>query len=135
MRVAPIGLVQEWSAQEAFEAAARAAAVTHSHPSGYWSAAAMAAMTRLLVYGMELPDAAKSAQEMLVPRRGSGETIDSINAALKAALSGHKHHPLAIRRLGLGWVGEEALGIALPIEGKEVVVVKLQLQPNPAEPV
>ncbi len=40
MRVAPLGLVPKWQPTEAAGLAARAAALTHGHPSGYVSAAA-----------------------------------------------------------------------------------------------
>src|SRR6185295_5653313 len=58
MRVAPIGLV----AEHRFATAARAAALTHGHPSGYLSAGAFAHVVGDLLQGATLPDAIASAR-------------------------------------------------------------------------
>ena len=113
MRVAPIGLVQEWSPEQAFDVAARAAAATHGHPSGYLSAAAMAMMIRLMLDGASLQEVPISVLDVLASHRGSAETIASINAALTAVGSLPADHTDAVAGLGEGWVGEEALSVAL----------------------
>jgi ADP-ribosyl-[dinitrogen reductase] hydrolase len=113
MRVAPLGLVSQWSPEQAFDAAARAAAVTHGHPSGFWSAGAMAALVRMLVGGADLLDAAEQALAILSDKSGHEETTAAISAALDAHRSGTHDHTEKVKRLGAGWVGEEALSIAL----------------------
>jgi ADP-ribosyl-[dinitrogen reductase] hydrolase len=113
MRVAPIGLIRDWSPKQAFNVAASAAAITHGHPSGFWSAAAMSAMVRMMVDGQDLERAAEASLEMLADKPGHEETTDAIDQALKTYRSEPDDHTKAIRRLGEGWVGEEALSVSL----------------------
>ncbi len=114
MRVAPIGLLTQLAPPEAAELAARAAALTHGHPSGYLSAAAMAAALRLSIEGVELADAARQARQIISARRGAHETVGMIDAALSAANGEHSNHREAIGSLGNGgWCGEDALAIGL----------------------
>ncbi|HSD62107.1 MAG TPA: ADP-ribosylglycohydrolase family protein, partial [Burkholderiales bacterium] len=113
MRVAPIGLVRDYTPEQAFELAARAAALTHGHPGGYLPAGALAAMIRLLLEGASLGAAAERALALLRERPGQEDTSALLRAALSLA---HKHgvaHDEAIRQLGEGWTGDEALAIAL----------------------
>jgi len=65
MRVAPIGLVREYTVAQAFEVASRAAAQTHGHPEGYLPAGALAAIVRALVEGLPLPSAVSEAVALL----------------------------------------------------------------------
>ena len=113
MRVAPIGLVKEYSPAQAFELAARAAATTHGHPSGYLSAGALAAIIRLLVDGIELEAATRECLPLLAQYEGAGETVEAIHAALKYAAAPAETPFGDIFMLGEGWIGEEALAIAL----------------------
>jgi ADP-ribosyl-[dinitrogen reductase] hydrolase len=114
MRVAPIGLQPSLTPEQAAELAARAAALTHGHPSGYWSAAAMAAMVRLALDGTELAQAARRACAIIAGKKGADETLAMIDAALSAAARGHTEHRKAIGSLGNGgWCGEDALAIGL----------------------
>jgi ADP-ribosyl-[dinitrogen reductase] hydrolase len=113
MRVAPIGLIRDWSPRQAFDVAAKAAAITHGHPSGFWSAGAMAAMIAMVIDGIDLRDAAIGSLNMLIDCAESAETIDAVNAALKASLSGRGDHTIVVKELGQGWVGEEALAVGL----------------------
>lgn len=118
MRVAPIGLLCDLSPEQAFELAARAAALTHGHPSGYLSAGCMAALVRLLLDGASIAEAAAVTIPVLHGWEGSGETLAAVQAAME--LAGHAAQDCAgsdvaavPSRLGEGWVGEEALAIAL----------------------
>ncbi len=113
MRVAPIGLIREWSPEQCFDVAARSAAITHGHPSGFWSAAAMAAIVRTLLDGEELHHAAERSIYFLADKPEHHETTNAIQDALKAAQSGSTDHTGNVEKLGEGWVGEEALAIAL----------------------
>jgi ADP-ribosyl-[dinitrogen reductase] hydrolase len=113
MRVAPIGLMAS-SPEDAAELAARAAALTHGHPSGYWSAAAMAAMIRMALDGAGLDDSARKASAIISRRDGAHETVAMIDAALKAASAARSDHRQAIASLGDGgWCGDDALAIGL----------------------
>lgn len=111
MRVAPVGLHTGWSADQAFDLAASFAAITHGHPSGYWSSGAMARIIRDLLDGAELPAAIEGALARLhtVPR--GDETATCLQKAVTLANS-PSDTDTAIRELGQGWVGEEALAIA-----------------------
>jgi ADP-ribosyl-[dinitrogen reductase] hydrolase len=113
MRVAPLGLVRCFTAEEALLFGADSAALTHGHASGYWSAGAMAMMTRLLLDGKDLAGAAREAASALAGRPGAGETVTCVEAALDLARSAPDASPGTVERLGEGWVGEEALAIGL----------------------
>lgn len=115
MRVAPIGMLAG-DAAEAFQVGCEAAAITHGHPSGYYSAGCFAAIIHLLCRGAALPSAIEQSFALLAteanPRHE--ECAAAIHQAL--ALAGDRTvtpSPEAVERLGGGWVGEEALAIAL----------------------
>jgi ADP-ribosylglycohydrolase/protein-tyrosine phosphatase len=113
MRVAPLGLLRELAPTEVAELAARAAALTHGHPGGYLSAAAMAAIVRLSLDDSNLAANAETARNIVLKWKGSGETVARIDGALVAARTDNKSHREAVKSLGEGWVGEEALAIGL----------------------
>jgi ADP-ribosyl-[dinitrogen reductase] hydrolase len=113
MRVAPLGLVRCFTPEEALLFGADSAALTHGHPSGYWSAGAMAMMIRLLVDGQDLAGAAREAALALDSRPGARETQSFIETALSLARDAPDASPGTVERLGEGWVGEEALAIGL----------------------
>ncbi len=81
MRVAPVGLCLELSDEEAFELAARCAAQTHGHPSGYLSAGALAAIVRNLIDGLEPDRCAARAVELAGRWHGADETIAALERA------------------------------------------------------
>ena len=113
MRVAPIGLCSSLSDEEAFELAARCAAQTHGHPSGYLSAGAMAAIVRNLLDGVEQDRCAARAVELARQWPEADETVAAVERA--RALAGQRtgDHANRIAELGEGWVAEEALAIGL----------------------
>jgi ADP-ribosyl-[dinitrogen reductase] hydrolase len=114
MRVAPIGLLTGWRPEDTAELAARAAVLTHGHASGYLSAAAMAAIVRLSLNGIELAGAARQSSKIISGKTGAAETINAIDAALSAASREASNHRQAIGSLGDGgWCGEDALAIGL----------------------
>ncbi|OUC80367.1 ADP-ribosylglycohydrolase family protein [Gordonia lacunae] len=115
MRVAPVGLFAaraEWSAAGTFDLAATLASLTHGHPSGSLPAGVLAVAIRDLVAGASLPEALTVAKGVLRTRAGYEETLAALDAAEALAGSGLSHEA-AITRLGGGWVGEEALAIAI----------------------
>ncbi len=101
MRVAPIGLVREYTVAQAFEVGLRAAAQTHGHPEGYLPAGALAAIVRALVEGLPLPSAVSEAVALLREQPRSAPTNEALLAAQAPGAS--------VQGLGEGWVGEEAL--------------------------
>ena len=107
MRVAPLGLLQKWRPTEAAELAARAAALTHGHPSGYLSAAAMAAIVRLTLDAVDPEDAARRAKGIVSHWKDVQETTGKIDAALKAAQrrDGEPRDKPQRARQRMGWRG------------------------------
>ncbi|MFC7618327.1 ADP-ribosylglycohydrolase family protein [Actinokineospora soli] len=111
MRAAPVAL---WSEDpvEVFDLAARSGALTHGHPSGYLSAGVLAFMVRRLLDGATLLTALEDAGRELVEWDGHEETEAALAAALDLAERGRPTAE-ALETLGGGWVGEEALAIAV----------------------
>jgi ADP-ribosyl-[dinitrogen reductase] hydrolase len=107
MRVAPIGLV----AHEPFALAATTGALTHGHPSGYLSAAALASIISSVVHGNDLTSAIERACDELRAWPGHEETLHAIQRAVRTSVAGPSAERL--ESIGAGWVGEEALAIGL----------------------
>lgn len=113
MRVAPIGLIERFDSAAAFEVAARAAAITHTHPTGYLAAGHMAATVRELVGGLPIAESAENGLRLLEAWDGEDETVDAVRSALTLSVKRPASHFEAVASLGHGWVAEEALAIGL----------------------
>jgi ADP-ribosyl-[dinitrogen reductase] hydrolase len=113
MRVAPLGLILRWSPEQAFDAAVRAAAMTHGHPLGYLSAGALAYLIRLLISGYWIETAVPLMLSYLHQRPDTEAILSIVQKAV--ALSKDDQTPVteAVASLGQGWVAEEALAIAI----------------------
>jgi ADP-ribosylglycohydrolase len=115
MRIAPVGLAMGRSATaqaNVFDHAVRISWVTHGHPSGYLSAAAFAVMIQALVLGDTLEQGIATARALVSGSQGSSETLAKIDQAMALTAAGAPPEE-AIPAIGQGWVGEEALGIAI----------------------
>ena len=112
MRVAPVGLCRELTDEAAFELAARCAAQTHGHPTGYLSAGALAAIVRNLIDELEPDRCADRAIEIARRWDGSAETVAALRRARELASRQSARSAGVPVQLGKGWVGEEALAIA-----------------------
>jgi ADP-ribosylglycohydrolase len=110
MRVAPVGLVDEI---DPFTLGAEAASITHGHPSAFLSAGAFALIIADVFTGRPLDAAAEHAVDVLARYPRNDETSLAVLAALDLARSEPEPTPELVERLGGGWVGEEALAIAL----------------------
>ena len=120
MRVAPVALALHWNKVETIDReAAQVAAITHGHPLGYMPAAVLVHIVHRLVFS-EAPaplegvvlEARDAAASIFAGDPHLGELLDVVDRAVLYA--GNGEPDLAnIHRLGEGWVGEEALGIAL----------------------
>jgi ADP-ribosylglycohydrolase len=111
MRVAPIGL----AVGDPFALACQVAALTHGHPSGYYSAAAFVVMISEVIRGAQLPAAVAAALSALQRVPAPPETAEvaaSLEQAVALADLGPAT-PATIAALGSGWTGEEALAIAV----------------------
>ncbi|MBQ4051584.1 MAG: ADP-ribosylglycohydrolase family protein [Oscillospiraceae bacterium] len=116
MRVAPCGLYFK-DIEKAAKTAAEAAALTHGHELGWLSAAAMAAMVNLAVWTdlpfYDLVDQAMAAVSRLWPDSAFLPVLNGlIEKAVDLSLSCETDRD-AIKQLGEGWTGDEALAIAL----------------------
>lgn len=120
MRIAPIAL---WYRGEDLEAldleAAQIAAITHGHPLGYLSAAALAHILHGIVFGdgeTALEEVIRDAQRSLTAVFGDTAHVRTLNRIMETAMelsAGSGGDLDNIHRLGAGWTGEETLGIAL----------------------
>ena len=119
MRVAPIGLYyHDASCEEVAVLAAEAAAITHNHPLGYLPAAALAHIIHQILYrpSASLKEMTQKAMEALPVCFPQEPCVEVMNALMQKAivLAENSDTDLNnIHQLGQGWVGEEALAIAL----------------------
>lgn len=110
MRSAPFGIIED--PRRCYSEAHHAAALTHGHPTGQASAAALAVMVNQLLRGQSLEAAAMAALELL----GDGQRTTETRVAIQRALDLASSDDVArrdVQPLGGGWTGEEALAIAL----------------------
>ncbi|MGM0652395.1 MAG: ADP-ribosylglycohydrolase family protein [Bacillota bacterium] len=110
MRTSPIGIA--YLPEEAFQYGLEAAAITHGHPSGFLPAAFLADLIARLFVGVSLEDAIDKSSDLLKKHFEHEETLDIIKLALEFAAKG-KPAEKAIPLIGEGWLGHEALAIAL----------------------
>lgn len=120
MRVAPVGLYlggRSMPSAQADMIAARTAALTHGHELGYIPAAALSHIVSCAAHGgMTLRDAVEDAKNAVATLFAGAEHIDDFTSLLNQAvtLAEQEIDDLeALWRLGAGWVGEEALAIAV----------------------
>lgn len=110
MRTAPVGLV--FAPGLAFQRGAEFAALTHGHPAGYLTAGFQAELIANLVAGCSLAAALDRSCARLVTYGHHEETLSALEQARR--LAGQSQPAVeAIPMLGEGWVGEEALAIAV----------------------
>lgn len=125
MRVAPIGLYyspdeMEW--QEIDTRGAQAAALTHGHPLGYISAAGLVHIVNLAMYRPEM-SLLQIMEDMIekVPvlfMDDDPEECEIFKNLMRKAVDLATDNDItddldAIHQLGEGWIGEEALAIAV----------------------
>ena len=123
MRVAPLGIFNEDPAQAA-QNAAEAAAITHTHPLGFISAAVLAFLVSTFTHRDnpqvtkdDFKEALLACYTMLKEKFSEfKEDVEAQIALLKQAIdlaeSGEKDLD-AVLSLGEGWVGEETIAIAV----------------------
>lgn len=110
MRVAPIGLM--YDKKEAFKLGCDCAALTHGHPSGYISGGMLSCIISCIIEGMEIDEAIEHAISFARDMDGHCECVEIVEKAVKFSKNDLVDTD-AIRMLGEGWVGEEALAIAI----------------------
>ena len=113
MRVAPLALMHDSDAETAFELGCDAAALTHTHPTGWLAAGALVAILVQLREGIALVDAVERVIGRLRMEPDHDETTRALEGALALHARGAVPAPETVETLGAGWVAEEALAIAL----------------------
>ena len=118
MRVAPVGLYLDGEPEEIGALAAECAALTHGHTLGYASASVLAVAVNLLaIRGLPLKEAITSALTVTELLFADKPHIDELGRIVRRAVELSENPPAsdleAIHSLGEGWVGEEALAIAV----------------------
>ncbi|MEV0636699.1 ADP-ribosylglycohydrolase family protein [Streptomyces sp. NPDC050619] len=111
MRSAPFGLVT--NDHVAFSMAARAAQITHGHPTGYYAAGALAAIVANLVEGDSMEGSVLRALQLLKHFPGHEETSAALHRAVELAADSTVARAERVESLGAGWVAEEALAIGV----------------------
>ena len=112
MRIAPVGLICYNNQNQAFTLGAELAAITHTHPSGYLSAGALASIIALLNNGKSLSAAIDQTKQTLITWDDHQETLSAIDKALNL-FENTKPTYENVEKVGRGWVAEEALSISL----------------------
>jgi ADP-ribosylglycohydrolase len=110
MRAAPFGLAQ---LEDPFQSGSESAALTHGHPSAYLPAGMLAEIISLLVKDSSLPEAIETAKAKLITYRGHQETLEKVEAAQTLSQKIDTISFEQIEQVGGGWMGHEALAIAL----------------------
>lgn len=113
MRMAPVGflVVAGWNIESVFELGRRLGHLTHAHPSGYLSSGGIAAIIGLVLEGASLPDAVERTLAILEDYPDHEETSAILRRTLRFGSEGDGN--IAAVGPGGGWVGEEALAIAV----------------------
>jgi ADP-ribosylglycohydrolase len=113
MRVAPVGLAA-LVIDDPFTRAVQTSVLTHGHPSGYLSAGFAARLIGAWVRGATVAEGLAVARDRLVEWDDHEETLVAVDAAVAAASEDRGAGSAErVESLGAGWVGEEALAIAL----------------------
>jgi ADP-ribosylglycohydrolase len=110
--MAPVGLLFYNEPSYAFEVGCDLAAITHGHPSGYLAAGTFACIISLLVQGGTLDKSIDQSVDILKTYAHHEEMLNAIKLARQLYLSDTSPQD-SIRRIGEGWVAEEALAIAI----------------------
>jgi len=110
MRAAPVGLA--FRPGDVFKHGAESAAITHGHPSGYLPAGFLAEIIAGILEGKSLTEATERSIMELKKYGGYQETLEKVKLAVEL-VGKEESIPNAIKKIGEGWVGEEALGISL----------------------
>ncbi|MFE3541875.1 ADP-ribosylglycohydrolase family protein [Nocardia sp. NPDC059177] len=122
MRAAPCGFGyaadRSGAAQSAiFELGCDTAALTHGHPSGWLPAGTLAALVYHLSRGADTRTALDRARTELASYPDHAETSAALEAAsalaARVARAGRRPTPEDLETLGQGWIGPEALAMAV----------------------
>ncbi|WP_042420981.1 ADP-ribosylglycohydrolase family protein, partial [Streptacidiphilus anmyonensis] len=110
MRSAPFGLLG-LGVEQSFRLASDCAQLTHGHPTGYLAAGAFAALVERLVAGVDPGVAVTETIAQTAAFPGAGETVVALERAVRLAAEQPGFD--TVERVGLGWIAEECLAIAV----------------------
>ncbi|MGY1895045.1 ADP-ribosylglycohydrolase family protein [Nocardia gipuzkoensis] len=110
MRSAPFGLIGA-GPERAFTMSARAAQLTHGHPTGYLAAGAFAALVDRVIGGTDLSIAVRETIAQLTDFPASAETVAALTRAVE--LSEQAVSAEQVESVGEGWIAEECLAVAV----------------------
>jgi ADP-ribosylglycohydrolase/protein-tyrosine phosphatase len=111
MRSGVVGLMPNMTPARAFRVGTRIAALTHGHPSGHLTAGLMAASVRGLLEDLPLHAALIQAGDLARAWPGHEEALSLLHTALE--LTVQPFTGKLPETLGQGWVGDQALAIAV----------------------
>ena len=116
MRTAPLGFKKEWG--NPLKNGANVAAITHGHPLGWLPAGMLSDIVYKIIYGKEQPlktiikESLNDTREMFRTFKEVEYLTELINRAIELSEKAVDDIEV-IESLGGGWVGEEALAIAV----------------------
>ncbi len=110
MRVAPIGFLKDH--EQAFTVGMEVAALTHTHPTGYLAAGAFSMLIHLISEGNDLSKSLELVIERLKTENDSEECIHKIQEAITLSYNNEPHFE-NVKKIGEGWIAEEALAIGI----------------------
>ncbi|MBR0485472.1 MAG: ADP-ribosylglycohydrolase family protein [Oscillospiraceae bacterium] len=117
MRTAPIGLIEGLSAEQTVMLGCQAAAITHGHELGWMPAGMLSEMIRLIAQEeYDIRGAGYTALHTVRKLFPTAEHLQDFVRIMEQALELAESSEIpekAITHLGEGWVGEEALAIAV----------------------
>jgi ADP-ribosylglycohydrolase len=116
MRTAPVAFIEHMTLEEAFEYGAKQAAITHGHPEGYLSAGYFTALLKALIDKKYSLFATLGHLVMIAQKYPNSSNFIKYINKVEYYLT-NEHDRLEKEELnnvlGEGWVGEEALGVAM----------------------
>lgn len=111
MRVAPAGLMYKDNPELAFKVGAECAALTHGHPRGYLPAGVLSEMIAHIVNGKNVEGAVCETMKTLKTYKGH-EPVTALMEKAQKLVKSDIAPSEAIKELGEGWVGDEAIAIS-----------------------
>ncbi len=112
MRSAPIGLMYHKDPQLAFKVALKAGALTHGNPNAYLPAGYMAALIANIINGKSLTESVDNSIKIL-KKYDNSKAFENLLRAAKYYATTEKNPVEAIKSLGEGFKGDEAVAIAV----------------------
>lgn len=112
VRAAPIGMYFYQDPKMAFQIGCESGALTHGHSDGFLPAGFLAYLMALIFRGEELESAVMESLAALKRHKTSDTSYETISRAVCLAKS-DIDSDLALKELGEGWTGEEAIAKAV----------------------